>query len=208
MTSHSGQRAADVVAPPHIERPTREHVLKYARDLFVQGERIDMRTVADDLGIGRTTLYRWVGDRDQLLGEVIAELTRRTERIAAERARGEGVERALDILRRFMQVTATFEPLCQFARREPLVALHVLLAESGAVAATLRQLIRKTLDSNLPPESVPVHDELVDVIVQLGTALEWSPIVIGEQPAIDRSVHLMRSVINSAGTNSKTARKC
>ena len=199
MTSHSDvPRAAVAIPHPRVQRPTRDHVLKYARDLFVQGQRVDMRTIADHLGIGRTTLYRWVGDRDQLLGEVIAELTRRTERIAAQRAQGEGLERALDILRRFMQVTASFEPLCQFARREPLVALQVLLAESGAVAATLRQLIRTTLDGNLPPEFVPVDDELVDVIVQLGTALEWSPIVIGEQPAIDRSVHLMRSVIQGS----------
>ncbi|WP_328886803.1 hypothetical protein [Streptomyces sp. NBC_00316] len=34
------------------------------------------------------------------------------------------------------------------------------------------------------------------IVVQLGTALEWTPVVIGEQPAIDRAIALIRSLLD------------
>ena len=37
-----------------------------------------MSALADELGVNRVTLYRWVGSRDQLLVEVIWSLARRT----------------------------------------------------------------------------------------------------------------------------------
>src|SRR5262245_30239601 len=54
-------------ADPRFERPTREHALQLARETFQRGERVDMQTLATQLGVVRSTLYRWVGDREQLL---------------------------------------------------------------------------------------------------------------------------------------------
>lgn len=187
----------DAPAPVEIrvQRPTREHAIALAQDRFVRGDRVDMVSLAEALDIGRTTLYRWVGDRDQLLGEVLARLTRYTARRVADEATGEGLERALDTIRRFMTVSSDFEPLAEFARREPDAALRILLAEHSPVTRALREFFRNTLDDNLPPP--PADDELVEVITQLGTAMEWSPIIIGEPPAIDRALRLMRSVVDA-----------
>jgi hypothetical protein len=35
----------------------------------------------------------------------------------------------------------------------------------------------------------------LDTIVQIGTALEWAPIAIGEEPGIERAVHLIRGLL-------------
>lgn len=190
------------VPVPHVERPSRAHVLEYARRLFVHGERVDMGTVADGLGIGRSTLYRWMGDRDQLLGEVLAELSEYTWAQVTERAGGSGVDRGLEIIRLFMEVTSSFEPLTRFAQREPAAALRVLMSPDGAVACNLRAGFRRALDENLSRELTPVDAEMVDIMVQLATALEWSPIVIGEQPAIDRAVQLMRGLVEKTVASS------
>src|SRR5262245_27507707 len=48
--------------------------LRAARRRFLRGQRLDMNELARDLGIGRATLYRWVGGRDQLLGEALWSL--------------------------------------------------------------------------------------------------------------------------------------
>lgn len=176
-----------------IERPARAHALALARALFVRGDRIDMQSLAGQLGIGRSTLYRWVGDRDQLLGVVLAQLAGETAQLVAEQAEGEGLERALDTIRRFMTVTSSFPPLIEFAQREPEVALRVLLAQHSEVTQQLRLFFRTALDENLAGPRA--DDELVEVITQLATALEWSPIIVGEPPAIDRAIRLMRSVL-------------
>ncbi|WP_143664434.1 QsdR family transcriptional regulator [Streptomyces sp. NRRL B-24572] len=193
MTS-TGEPPKDYL--PSLARPSREQALDFAKRMFVHGDRVDMRTLAGALGVGRTTLYRWVGDREQLIGHVLAELTRQTWLAVADHAEGEGLERALDTLRRFMVATADFPPLRQFAQNEPAVALRVLMAENGAVSAALREGIARAMAENLTAE---VDPERIDILVQLGTAMEWAPVVIGEAPAIDRAIALMRSLLRGAG---------
>jgi AcrR family transcriptional regulator len=48
-------------------RPTIDTAIDRARENFRAGRKLDMAALAIELGIGRATLYRWTGDRDQLL---------------------------------------------------------------------------------------------------------------------------------------------
>src|SRR3954464_1899584 len=45
-----------------------------ARETFIEGARIDMGRLATRLGVDRTSLFRWVGNRDALLSEVLWSL--------------------------------------------------------------------------------------------------------------------------------------
>lgn len=157
---------------------------------------MDMNTLADALGIGRTTLYRWVGDREQLMGIVLASIADIAFGMAEDEAAGRGLNRSLDRIRRFLVIATSFEPLRAFAEREPLFALRVLLDLNGPIAEELRLGIRKALADHVPGADA-VDAETVDVMVQLATALEWAPFVIGQEPAIDRAVELMRSVLQT-----------
>ena len=61
-------------AEPIFRRPTAEDALALARDQFLAGERVEMGALAEQLGINRTTLYRWVGEREQLMGTLFSAL--------------------------------------------------------------------------------------------------------------------------------------
>src|SRR4051812_19944057 len=45
---------------------------------FMAGRRIDISALAEEVGVSRVTLHRWVGTRDDLLTEVMWHLTSRT----------------------------------------------------------------------------------------------------------------------------------
>lgn len=180
---------------PRFKRPTRRDALDLARELFISGERVDMNTLSAALGIGRTTLYRWVGDREQLIGEVLAELTDIAWDMCFEQARGRGPARAMAIGRRFMELTASYPPLRAFAENEPNLALRVLLAPDGAVAARIRAGFQRALDENVP--EADIDPELINIAVQAGTALEWAPIAIGGEPEINRASRLIRSLFET-----------
>src|ERR671910_714899 len=45
-----------------------------ARETFIAARRIDMGSLAASLGVERTSLFRWVGNRDALLSEVLWSL--------------------------------------------------------------------------------------------------------------------------------------
>src|SRR5580698_3849125 len=68
---------------------TRRAVINAATQAYLRGEAVDMSALAAQLGIGRSTLYRLVGNRDDLLGVVLAEATERTFRREADSANAE-----------------------------------------------------------------------------------------------------------------------
>src|SRR5918997_3512126 len=76
-----------------FRRPTPLDAFRLARRKFLAAERIDMSALADELGVNRVTLYRWVGSREQLLVEVIWALGSRTLANADRRTRARGAER-------------------------------------------------------------------------------------------------------------------
>nr|MDT0666308.1 hypothetical protein [Micromonospora sp. DSM 115978] len=67
--------------PPHT---TGAHAaVAAATAVYLRGSPLDMSALATSLGIGRATLYRWVGNREDLLGVVLADAAERTFRAAA-----------------------------------------------------------------------------------------------------------------------------
>ena len=36
---------------------------------------------------------------------------------------------------------------------------------------------------------------MVDILVQLGTALEWAPVIIGDEPPLDRAIRLAGALL-------------
>lgn len=190
--------SADAPGLPRLERATKEHALRFARAQFERGERVDMRTLADELAVGRTTLYRWVGDREQLIAELFARWTDELFDAVGEQAVGEGIDRALDTVRRFMELSAGFEPLREFAQREPTLALRILVSPRGLVQDRLRARIAEALERERPRDAAPFPSDVVDVLIQVGAALQWTPIVIGEDPEIDHALELGRTVLTNA----------
>ena len=180
---------------PQLVRPSRDVAIEVAGAFFRRGLRVDMGTVADKLGVGRTTLYRWVGGREQLVGEVLARLTDMAWELVEQRVTDQGVEHAVQSIEEFMTLTANWPPLREFAEREPQFALRVLLRAEGPVQAHIRGGIEASLRRHVPELEIEANHDLLDTIVQIGTALEWAPIAIGEEPAIERAVQLIRGLL-------------
>src|SRR5687768_8143034 len=64
-------------------------VLRLARRRLAAGERLEMSSLAAELGVNRVTLYRWVGSRERLLVEVLWSMADR----APQRPPGPGAGR-------------------------------------------------------------------------------------------------------------------
>ena len=80
MWWHGSHRCQGVVMQPR-ERSgvaSREDVVRAASEFWLRGEPIDMSTLARRLQLSRATLYRRVGNHEQLLSAVIAEQTELT----------------------------------------------------------------------------------------------------------------------------------
>lgn len=181
--------------PPTFHRPTADDARTVAVWLFRRCERVDMNTVAARLNIGRSTLYRWVGDRERLIDQVILDAIGELWQRARRDARGDGLEHALDAARRFMLDCLTYEPLTHFAHREPNLALRVLLDPDGLVASALRTALAHEVASAAPDLTAP--EETFAVLSMTATAIVWGNVAADRVPDIEAAVGIMRTVLSA-----------
>lgn len=156
-----------------------------------------MNTVASSLDIGRSTLYRWVGDREKLMDQVILASIGDIWQRARQTARGEGIERALDAAKKFMEGCVAYEPLAQFAQREPNLALRVMLNPDGLVTRALERSLANEISTCTT--SLTVKDETCGVLALAATALVWANVAAGREPDIEATIGIMRTVLSTHG---------
>jgi AcrR family transcriptional regulator len=165
------------------DRPTPVDALRLARHLYNQGERIDMGAIADELGISRMTLNRWVGTREDLIGEVSWGIMRDSLDSAGRRTRATGGERVVEILMALAEAASSHPGAQAFLEREPELAMRVNTSFSGRVAprfvAYLRQLLEEQYEHGLTDLGVEA-DELAYAIIQIVSSFFWRPFITGE----------------------------
>ena len=106
-------------APRRGRRPaaSREDVLAAAMHRYLRGERIDVQAIAAELGLGRTTIYRWFGSREGLIGEVLNAAADPLLDAARAKARGRGGPMLLETFDRFNRSLADAPPCASLSSR-------------------------------------------------------------------------------------------
>ena len=162
-----------------------------ARETFISGRRIDMGSLALSLGVDRTSLFRWVGNRDALLSEVLWSLAVPTL-VQAEHANADttGGERIADILTHFVDDLITAEYFRQFIRREPTRALRMLTTKESPIqrryVATTEWLVRHELgDAPLGGAIDPAA--LAYLLVRMSESFTYADLISGDQPSSARA---------------------
>src|SRR5205809_5549015 len=123
MTGTSLQPASRKQSRGRPAAASREDVLALAMHRYLRGRRIDVQAIASELGLGRTTIYRWFGSRDELIGEVLFRAAEPLLEAARKAARGRGGPALLDTFDRFNRGLADAPALRQFLEQERDAAL-------------------------------------------------------------------------------------
>jgi AcrR family transcriptional regulator len=168
------------------------------RRRFLRGQKLEMRDLSRELGIGRATLYRWFGNREWLLGEVLWSLGRLAIADAESRATGNGTARALQIYGSFLEHTAANVPLRRFVAGDPELALRVMTTNASPLqrnlVATNRALLATAFADERRRPSLPI-DDLAYVMVRIGESFSWREFITGEQPDVGRAVDVVQVLL-------------
>jgi AcrR family transcriptional regulator len=162
-----------------------DEAVRLARRAFMAGERIDAQGLAAALGVDRTTLFRWVGNRDQLLVTVLTSLADPTLRSAVATAGGAGPERISRVIRLFCQDLIDAPYYRAFLRREPERALRLITTKSSPlqqhVVAAFERLLQQEQDRGHLTALPDVHD-LAYLVVRIAESFIYTDLIAGEQP--------------------------
>jgi AcrR family transcriptional regulator len=172
--------------------------LKAARRRFLKRERVDMSELANDLGVGRATLYRWVGTREQLLGEVLWSMTEQGLAQARAEAKGKGAEWVLQIYAAMGDQILANEPLHHFIATEPEVALRVMTSNASPQQRRMTDAWRDILEEAARDQGLKLRldaDTLAYVLVRIAESFLWSDLITGEQLDLAKANDVARALL-------------
>jgi AcrR family transcriptional regulator len=196
------RRGADELLPDGTRPPSGVplDIFRAALARFLACERLDMRALAGELGIGRATLYRRVGGRDHLLGAVIWFLTRHAIARALDRAAGlTGHDRVVALIGAFMHDVHGQAALQRLLEAEPEAALRILTSKHGPVQQGLIDVVGSVLaeEEALGALSPGIDREtLAYVIVRVGESFLYADVIADNEPQVDLAVEVVGRLLS------------
>ncbi len=172
--------------------------LAAGRRRFLRGQRLDMVRLAGDLGISRATLYRWVGSRERLLGEILWSLAQLGLAEAEAAATGRGPERIVRFYERFLRLTAEHGPTRRFVEQEPEAALRILTSREGVQHRRLIDSVRRRLERAAREGDLRLRldaGDLAYVMVRIGESFVWREFITGEEPDVAAATDVVRILL-------------
>ncbi len=170
-----GKRGRPATASP-------DEVLELATAQYLSGERLDLTLIAQRLGLGRATIYRWYGSRNGLLGEVIAQQLELLVARKRREVRRRGPVGLLEVFDRINRALARSSALGRLLEQERSAALRLLTSSEGvvqprAVAAVEKLIVAERDSGRYEPPADPAT--LAYAIVRLAEAFLYNDAAIG-----------------------------
>jgi AcrR family transcriptional regulator len=188
------QLAEDATA----RRPTALDAFRMARRWFLAGRRVDMSALAEELGVNRVTLYRWVGSREQLLVEVLWSLAERTLQRADQEVTAQGPERVIQIVMAFIEAVIANTGMRQWLREEGDAAMRLLTRSETdfqrRLIDWLERILREETDAGRLDLPVDLHD-VAYVLRRIIESYVYLDVITGEQPDAQRAEPVLRLLL-------------
>ena len=188
----------DLAGAVERRRPTPLDAFRLARRKFLAAERIDMSALAEELGVNRVTLYRWVGSREQLLVEVVWSLCERTLEKTVAGVRVRGSERIVRVVTRFLDQVISNSGMRRWLADEGELAMRLLTRHDTEFQPRLISWVEELLraESDAGQLSLPVDlREVAYVIVRLIESYTYLDLITGEEPDARRAEPVLRMLL-------------
>ena len=175
-----------------------DELVDVALRCFLRDGWIDMRALAAEAGVGRATVYRHLGARDDVLGEVLWTLTRRSLESARSMTRAAGATGAdavVATLHRSMTDVVTLPALRQLLDRDPETALRILTSKDGVVQARVVEVIEQLVLDELGPPHGITSAALAYAITRVAESFCYSDVIAGQAPDIESAAEIIRRLL-------------
>ncbi|MFG3619511.1 QsdR family transcriptional regulator [Nocardia sp. NPDC047654] len=188
----------------------KDDIVQRAVASIVAGQRLDLSTLATELHISRATLFRRVGNRDQLLSAALWWLAERSLATSAERWRQAWGDRVRDrdgVLRSVWIMTdhaarAGRDPALQkLLAEEPVTAIRALTDPMGAMQPQMVTAVRTLLERDVAAGGLrPLVDldTLAYGVVRLGESILYADIVAGRRASVAAASTLVTALVDGA----------
>jgi len=199
----TGDRRDDlrVVLPAGTDPPAAvpPQMFAAAAQAYASGRRLDMQSLARRLGIGRATLYRRAGNREDLLDEVIWWRARRTVAVQLLMAGGlSGTSRIAAVVSGVLHAAEADRALRAFIESDPDAALRILTGYRSVTAAGLTAALERLIDLERSRgcfEAELDTSTLAYAIKRISEGFLYADALAGRAPDSGRAVTVIRALL-------------
>lgn len=176
---------------------------KLARKAWVNGERVSIGKIAQELDVSRVTIYRWVGSRDRLIEEILWSLAQPLFQDCIKKTPGTGVDHIVGVHRRLMIKMAHFDPMVQYIRQYPVAAIKLQSAapqfSHGRLIKAAALHMQQQIDDGFLQIPIPA-EQMAEMIVVTNGSLLYSAIIGNRKtgPAIEQACTIDRMMLMGA----------
>lgn len=167
---------------------------RLARRRFLEGGRVDMSSLASELGVNRVTLYRWVGSREKLLVEVLWSLAAPTLERERARTRKRGAPRVVQIISHFIAAVLANPGMSRFLAEEGELAMRLLTWRDAGFQPRLIEAVEELLREEVARGALDLPVDLHDVaytIVRIIESYVYLDRITGEEPDAARAESIL-----------------
>jgi AcrR family transcriptional regulator len=160
-------------------------VFELAQAKWIAGERLDIGKLAEELGVGRATVFRWVGSKEQLYGEVISAAFAQTLEWARRASSGTGAKFLTEVTKNLLRALLASQPLRRFIQQDPEFAMRMVMSSSSPVEHRVISAVRALIDAEVATgQLAPAMDtqSLAYVIVRIAESFLYRDVITGEKP--------------------------
>ncbi|MFI8664773.1 QsdR family transcriptional regulator [Rhodococcus qingshengii] len=183
---------AELKNPGSSSRQKIRIAFERACERFARGESVDMQGIAEDVGVNRVTLYRWVGSREQLLTEVLWSATNDSfQRHRSDKIAGPRTPKALST---YVYDVTAHPGMRRLLDEEGELALHLLTSTSGTFQQRYIKLVRELLARDVSQGSLSIDlplDDLAYTAVRITEAYVHTRVITGQDPDAKRAERVL-----------------
>ena len=197
----SGHADVRVVVPEGAAAPATvpAGIFASAAGAYRSGQRLDMQSLARQAGVGRATLYRRVGNREQLLDEVIWWRARRllVHQVRATAALA-GVARITAVIGGVLGAVERDKALRAFVESDPEAALRILTGTRSRVQRGMAGALENLIDlerSRGAFEAGLDTPALCYAIVRICEGFLYADVIADRSPDVGRAVTVIEALL-------------
>ena len=193
-----------------FRRPTPDDLIELAARRFRSGKYANIEQLADELGIARATAYKWIGNGDRLLSQVLGVIAQQMFEQADAATGARGATRICAILMSISRQTLALKPFRQLLESAPEKTLRVVASKSGLVQktaiASLEGVLKQEMESGnlrLPLDS----HTMAYVLIRLCESFLYADTIAGESIDLPKLEITIQALLGQKPTARRAAKQ-
>jgi AcrR family transcriptional regulator len=183
-------------------------VFTAAVDTYASRRRLDMQALARQLGVPRATLYRKVGNREQVLDEVLWWRTRRALVTAVHDASGvRGIERVVAVFASVLHAVEGDASLRALLESDPELGLRILTGTRSRVARGVLRAVETLLVMEAERGELVTDVDaptLAYALVRIAEGFLYADLIADRTPDTDRATQLVEALLRGLDSARRT----